>query len=190
MKLGDFGLDEALPLASHLSVPPSLGRDLVGWILRWTGGHPYLTLRVVRSLAESPPAEWTSAAISARVSDLFFSAQGENDSNLQFVRDMLTKKAFNREAVLRVCPSIRPRQARPRQGLDPGQRLAEAVGRGLRARRAARSPQRHTYAHVFQKQWARDHLALYVNWRRRLARVALLRRAGCAGHRAARSAGV
>jgi hypothetical protein len=30
------------------------------------------------------------------------------------------------------------------------------------------------YEQVFQKQWARDHLTLYVNWRRRLTRAALV----------------
>jgi hypothetical protein len=172
IELGDFTLDEALPLASHLSVPPSLGRDLVGWILRWTGGHPYLTLRVVRSLAESPPEEWTDAAISERVSALFFSAQGENDSNLQFVRDMLTKKAFNREAVLRVYYNIRRGERVPDKELD--QVTAWLKLSGVVCRRDGVLEVRNAiYEHVFQKQWARDHLALYVNWRRRLARVAL-----------------
>ena len=56
--------------------------------------------RAVRSLAESPPAGWTTEEIDQRIRHLFFRSGADSDSNLQFVRDMLTKKAFDREAVL------------------------------------------------------------------------------------------
>ena len=169
--LTDFTLDEASPLATHLSVPAPFGRELMGSILRWTGGHPYLTLRAVRSLAESQPAEWTSAAVDQRIRDLFLRAGADSDSNLQFVRDMLTKKAFNREAVLRMYRNIRHGERVPDKELDQVAswlKLSGVVCRRdgvLRVRNAV-------YEHVFDEQWARDHLRLNVNWRRRLTGLA------------------
>ena len=88
------------------------------WILRWTGGHPYLTLRVVRSLDESPPPSWTERAVDERIAELFFSPQRENDSNLQFVRDMLTKNALDKEAVLRTYRNVWRGQRVPDRELD------------------------------------------------------------------------
>ena len=131
-------------------------------------------MRAVRSLAESPPAEWTSAAVDQRIRDLFLRAGADTDSNLQFVRDMLTKKAFNREAVLRMYRNIRRGERVPDKELDQVAswlKLSGVVCRRdgvLRVRNAV-------YEHVFDEQWARDHLRLNVNWRRRLTGLA----AGC-----------
>ena len=171
IELTDFTLDEASPLAKHLSVPAAFGRELIGWILRWTAGHPYLTLRAVRSLAEAPPPVWTAAAVDQRIRDLFLRAGADSDSNLQFVRDMLTKKAFNREAVLRTYRNIRRGERVPDKELDQVAswlKLSGVVCRRdgvLRVRNAV-------YEHVFDEQWARDHLRLNVNWRRRLTGLA------------------
>jgi hypothetical protein len=171
VELTDFTVDEAEPLIAFLGVPPPLERDLITWILLWTGGHPYLTLRVVRSLAEDPPANWTRADVDARISELFFGPKGESDSNLQFVRDMLTKKAFDREAVLRTYRDIRGGVVVIDNELDQVRswlKLSGVVGREagtLRVRNAV-------YRKVFDEAWARHHLSLNLNWRRRLTRVA------------------
>jgi AAA-like domain len=171
IELTDFTFDEASTLASHLALPDSTGRDLIGWILRWTGGHPYLTLRVVRSFAEAPPPEWTDAAVDDRIQSLFLHEGADTDSNLQFVRDMLTKKAFDREAVLRTYERVRRGERVPDTEQDQVTswlKLSGVVGReqgALRVRNAI-------YEQVFDERWTRDHLRLNVNWRRRLTRVA------------------
>jgi hypothetical protein len=173
IELTDFTLDEVLPLADYLPVPPPLARDLLGWIMKWTGGHPYLTLRVVRAFADAAPPQWTEAAVDDRVHALFFGPQGESESNLQFVRDMLSKKAFDREAVLRTYGEVRRGLAVPDNELDlvaSWLKLSGVVGRRgglLRVRNAV-------YERVFDDAWVRHHLRLHVNWRRRLTRVASL----------------
>ncbi len=171
IELTDFTLDEASALVSHLPVPAPVGRDLIARILRWTGGHPYLTLRLVRSLVETPPKELSEAAVSDRVTALFLGAQGESDSNLQFVRDMLTRKAFDREAVLRTYRDVRrggPVKDRELDQVSSWLKLSGIVRRSdgmLRVRNAI-------YEQVFDERWAADHLELNLNWRRRLTRVA------------------
>ncbi len=171
IELTDFTAEEAQALTTHLAVPAPYDRDLVAWTMRWTGGHPYLTLRTIRSLAESPPPEWTAEAVDERINALFFREGGETDSNLQFVRDMLTKKAFDREAVLRTYGRARRGEQVPDQELDlvtSWLKLSGVVCRRegwLRVRNAI-------YEEVFDERWVRDHLRLNVNWRRRLSRLA------------------
>jgi hypothetical protein len=169
--LTDFTLEEAAPLAAYLPVPENLKAELIGWIIRWTGGHPYLTLRALRSLAESPPPHWSSDAVDQRIRHLFLRAGADSDSNLQFVRDMLTKKAFDREAVLRTYGSIRGGDRVPDKELD--QVASWLKLSGIVCRRDGLLKVRNPiYEHVFDVRWARDHLRLNVNWRRRLARLA------------------
>jgi hypothetical protein len=171
IELTDFTLDEASLLADHLAVPEPMRRDLIRWILNWTNGHPYLTLRAFRSLADSPPETWTAGVVDQRIEQLFLRGGAESDSNLQFVRDMLTKKAFNREAVLRTYWNIRRGVEVPDKELDQVDnwlKLSGVVHRQNGMLRV-RNP---IYERVFDEGWARDHLRLHVNWRRRLTKVA------------------
>ena len=171
IELTDFTLDEASVLADYLAVPEPMRRDLIQWILNWTNGHPYLTLRAIRSLADSPPETWTAGVVDQRIEQLFLRGGAESDSNLQFVRDMLTKKAFNREAVLRTYWNIRRGGDVPDKQLDQVDnwlKLSGVVHRQNGMLRV-RNP---IYERVFDEQWARDHLRLHVNWRRRLTKVA------------------
>lgn len=169
--LTDFTLDEASRLTEHLPMVGTAAKEVVGWVLRWTGGHPYLTLRTIRSLAESPPPAWTAAAVDERVHALYLAEGAETDSNLQFVRDMLTKKAFNREAVLRTYERVRRGEQVPDLELDQVTSWLKLSGIVVSRNHwlRVRNP---IYEHVFDVRWAHEHARLNVNWRRRLARLA------------------
>jgi len=91
--LRDFTPAEAAPLAAGLPLPPEQAQQALGWILGWTGGHPYLSQRLCSVLAADPLAEWSEAAVDQAVGRSFFGERSEQDNNLQFVRDMLTKRA-------------------------------------------------------------------------------------------------
>ena len=171
IELTDFTTQEAAVLAGHLAVPPDTAGAFIDAILRWTSGHPYLTMRALRSLAETPPPAWSTTAVDARVRELFLGPGGEGDTNLQFVRDMLTKKAFNREAVLAAYDAIRSGASVHDKELDQVAswlKLSGIVRRQdglLRVRNAI-------YEQVFDQRWARVHRRLHINWRRRLTRAA------------------
>ena len=171
IELTDFTTDEAAVLAGHLAIPPDTAGAFIDAIVRWTSGHPYLTMRALRSLAETPPPAWNANEVDGRVRELFLGPGGETDTNLQFVRDMLTKKAFNREAVLAAYEDIRNGASVPDKELDQVAswlKLSGIVRRQdglLRVRNAI-------YEQVFDQRWARFHRRLHINWRRRLAQAA------------------
>ncbi|MFL6280014.1 MAG: AAA-like domain-containing protein [Vicinamibacterales bacterium] len=169
LDLIDFTFEEALPLAAHLPISNEHRSDVMRWILHWTGGHPYLTLRVVRSFDDAPAPSWTERAVDERVAELFFSQAGENDSNLQFVRDMLTKNAFDKEAVLRTYRDVRRGRPFPDRELDQVAAWLKLSGVVCR-RDGALEVRNAIYERVFDQRWARHHLWLHTNWRRRAAR--------------------
>ena len=171
IELTDFTLDEASELANHLAVPEPLRRDLIEWILQWTNGHPYLTLRVIRSLADSSPSAWSASLVDERIEELFLRAGADSDSNLVFVRDMLTKKAFNREAVLRTYWNIRRGHQVADKELDQVDTWLKLSG-VVRRQDGLLRVRNPIYERVFDERWARDHLRLHVNWRRRLTTLA------------------
>jgi hypothetical protein len=54
LELGDFDAarDDLAPLAAALHVEPNVGSAMLARVLYWTGGHPYLTMRVVQNMIE------------------------------------------------------------------------------------------------------------------------------------------
>jgi len=52
VNLTDFLPAEALPLAAGLGTTPEQSQQVLGWVLEWTGGHPYLTQRLCQAVVD------------------------------------------------------------------------------------------------------------------------------------------
>ena len=102
VELNDFTAAEAAPLARGLTGEESIARDLLTRVLHWTGGHPYLTQRLCRALAEAltpevsegigeatlPPLLPNARTVDLLAEKLFLSRQArDRDDNLIFVRE-------------------------------------------------------------------------------------------------------
>ena len=91
--LSDFTFDEAKPFIAGFDMPPDKAEKILGWVMKWTGGHPYLTQKLCATIASEHVRDWTEQDINSTVTRTFFDVTSEEDHNLQFVRDMLTKRA-------------------------------------------------------------------------------------------------
>jgi hypothetical protein len=106
IELNDFTTVEAAPLARGLIGEEALSREMLGRVLHWTGGHPYLTQRLCRALAESlvqqeaehgsgpsiPPLLPNLRTVDLLAEKLFLSRQArDRDDNLIFVRERLLR---------------------------------------------------------------------------------------------------
>ncbi|OUL22646.1 hypothetical protein BV378_22175 [Nostoc sp. RF31YmG] len=115
--LTDFTFEEALPLAEGLSLPSDEAKQVLRWVLNWTGGHPYLTQRLCAVLLAQVKDEGlkttgksyfsNEAVVEQIVSSTFFGLMSKQDNNLQFVRDMLLKRAPEQTYVLDTYRKIR-----------------------------------------------------------------------------------
>jgi hypothetical protein len=105
--LTDFTFAEALPLADGLGQPPDEARDVLHRVMYWTAGHPYLTQRLCDAIAEQKQESWSEADVDGVVTRTFFGETSEQDHNLQFVRDMLIKRAPDATSVLATYQEIR-----------------------------------------------------------------------------------
>jgi hypothetical protein len=94
VELSDFTAAEAAPLAAGL---PG-GEKLLNRILYWTNGHPYLTQRLCRAVAEDEAAT-NASGVDRQCEELFLSSRSrESDDNLLFVsRRLLSSDADVRE---------------------------------------------------------------------------------------------
>lgn len=97
--LTDFTIDESLYLATGFQMSPEAARQVLGWVRDWTNGHPYLTQRLCRVIADQQREVWTEEDVAQLVASTFLGEKSKQDNNLQFVADMLTKRAQELEQV-------------------------------------------------------------------------------------------
>jgi hypothetical protein len=91
--LDDFTFDEASPLAAGFGLPKAESRLILGWVMKWTNGHPLLTQQVCRAIAEQGKNHWNERQVDDLITGTFFGAQAEQNIHLKAVRDLLTQRA-------------------------------------------------------------------------------------------------
>jgi len=160
----DFTFEEALPLADGLELPTDEARQVLRWVLKWTGGHPYLTQRLCRVIAEQYRSNWTEAEVDRTVANTFLGKMSEHDNNLQFVRDMLTKRAPDQDrlGVLSTYKEIRlgrgPVRDEEQSPIKSHLKLSGVVKRED-GKLHVRNP---IYREVFDRGWIQEHWP--VSW--------------------------
>ena len=95
LNLSDFTLAEAAPLQQGL--PSAMAKALLQRVVYWTDGHPYLTQRLCAALAAevqqaAPDTSSPTAQVDALVTELFCDQRAAQDSNLDFVKNMLSER--------------------------------------------------------------------------------------------------
>jgi hypothetical protein len=110
IELKDFTPEEAAPLAAGLERDDRLAKKLLDRILYWTGGHPYLTQVLCRTVAEDPEVH-NSAGVDRHCEKLFLSPRArEKDDNLLFVSRRVLSGDIDRAGLLHLYETIRARK--------------------------------------------------------------------------------
>lgn len=154
--LSDFTVEEALPLAEGLNLPLAHAQQVVKWMLHWTGGHPYLTQRLCQVVANDTAQAYSKGDIRALVTRTFLGDMSEQDENLRFVHDMLTRRAPNPEMVIGAYRSIRMGWNRV---LDEEQSIIKShlkLSGVVQRERRMLTVRNRIYASVFDWQWIRQ----------------------------------
>lgn len=171
VELSDFGIEEAAPLAEGLGLPRKQANRVLRWVFDWTDGHPYLTQRLCRAIAEQKRARWNKSAVKALVCSMFFGDKSRQDANLGFVRTMLLKAPDppGPTLVLATYQQIRDRR---RSVLDEEQSSAKSHLKlsGLVMRHQGTLHVRNRiYDSVFNDRWIKEHLP--TSWPERMRRI-------------------
>lgn len=173
--LTDFTFEETLPLAAGLGLEDDQARQVLRWILKWTNGHPYLTQRICKELAEQGRVDWTQDQVNEFVNRTFLRPGSAPDRNLVFVRDMLTKRAPNGTTVLTTYQRIRAGkenvydevQSIPKNHL----KLSGIVRPEKRGEKTVLDLRNPIYKEVFNERWTSEHLP--INWLKRARQAGL-----------------
>lgn len=91
IELDDFTSEDAKPLARGLHTEGPRAAQLLGRVLYWTSGHPYLTQRICLALARDLQAN-RPGDVDRRCDELFLNTRArDRDDNLVFVRDRILR---------------------------------------------------------------------------------------------------
>ncbi len=153
--LTDFTFEEARPLARGLGATNEHCEQALRRILHWTDGHPYLTQKLCQTVTTNG-TDCDEARIDSAVESELLSPQASlNDSNLNFVRDRVTKSGKLTPAMLKVYRRIRrgekvidDTRSPVHSGLKLSGLLVQREERSLRVRN-------FIYERVFTDEWAK-----------------------------------
>jgi tetratricopeptide (TPR) repeat protein len=161
--LADFTAQQAIPLADGLGLPPVEAGQVLTWILDWTGGHPYLTQRLCAAAATSPTKIWDVAAVDKLVEETFLGEQSAQDSNLQFVPDMLIQRAPDKAAVLKTYRRIHASKAVPDEERSPVKAHLKLSG-VIKQKGGNLSIRNRIYEQVFNQKWIGQNMPRDWTW--------------------------
>jgi hypothetical protein len=161
IELADFVEAETEPLVRGLaqasSAQPALDvKQLIKRILYWTNGHPYLTQRLFRAVAEAAEvgdAGQEEVLVDRLCHELFLSGRArESDDNLLFVRERLLRTKGDLAVLLELYERVWNKETIEDNELDPtiNQLRLSGIVRVTGKRLAVRN---RIYEHVFGLQW-------------------------------------
>ncbi len=107
IELHDFTVAEAAPLARGLRRDDKLNDSLLKRVLYWTNGHPFLTQRLCRAIADDAGVEG-KGDVDRLCNDLFLTRRAQElDDNLLFVRDSILRSEEDKAALLDLYGKVR-----------------------------------------------------------------------------------
>ena len=174
IELTDFTPDEARVLVTGLSYESRDREAILERVLYWTAGHPYLTQKLCRAVAEEPCDGVNYADLVDRVVNRYFLGPQavRTEENLKFVAGRLKHDASSSKPLLRLLTRVRHGTAvtyDPTSGLHVALKLSGVVAPGTGGRLALRN---RIYNRVFTANWAKTDRLLGAVWVRRSMRYA------------------
>jgi TolB-like protein len=175
IELADFTPVEAAPLAAGLRrctepVTPNetplanetagneQARRLLDRVLYWTNGHPHLTQRLCRAVAETTAAPVDESIIDRLCEELFLSARArERDDNLLFVRERVLRSGADLTHLLTLYEHIHRRQRVPDDEANPLNEILRLSGI-VRMVKGCLQVRNRVYLRVFDRHWIKANL--------------------------------
>lgn len=155
IELRDFTQSEAAPLVFGFRQRGNSAKSLLGRVLYWTGGHPYLTQRLCLEASSDESLERTSDV--DRISyELFLSSQARvRDDNLLFVRQQMLRSEMDLAALLEIYRRIRTGKRVADNHSNPLVNVLQLSGI-TRTERDRLRVRNRIYSRVFDQRWIRE----------------------------------
>jgi WD40 repeat protein len=159
IELKDFTPDEARPLARGLAAGAE-GLAALARVLHWTDGHPFLTQRLCKAVAEEADGAGPSPADVDRACEQLFFGRGarEREDNLMFVADRLLRSDADPAALLTLYGRVRAGRGVSEEAAGPLRDALHLCGVVRTDDRGRLRVRNRIYARAFDSAWVRENL--------------------------------
>ncbi len=155
--LNDFTDEEALTLKEGLGKGEEQNRALLRRILHWTGGHPYLTQRVCRAVAEDAAIQ-DARGIDKLIDELFIAKRAaDHDDNLVFVREAMLRSEADLTGLLQLYSKVRRKKSIPDDDTNPLISILTLSGI-TRSEKGLLRVRNRVYERAFDDSWIKSNL--------------------------------
>lgn len=159
IELADFSRSEAMLLAGGLRREPDQAQMLLDRVLHWTGGHPYLTQKACRAVAQDPEIR-VAEQVDAVVEELFLTAKAsDEDDNLQFVKRWMLSNEALRPQLWELFGQVLSATRVPRDDTPPELLGILRLAGIVRFEGDVMEVRNRIYARVFDQDWLCAHRA-------------------------------
>jgi AAA-like domain len=181
IELHDFAEAEAAPLAKGLRREENLATRLLGRVLYWSGGHPYLTQRLCQAVADDATVK-APEGVDRICAELFFSRRAqERDDNLLFVRERMLRSEVDLAGLLSLYAQVHQKKRVRDDETNPLVSILRLSGI-TRVEDGSLRARNRIYARVFDREWMAQNMPDAELRRQRAAyRRGLLRATAVAG---------
>ncbi|MDX2032322.1 MAG: AAA-like domain-containing protein [Blastocatellia bacterium] len=157
IELRDFTEAEATQLAEGLRRDEPLASELLKRIFHWTGGHPYLTQRLCKAVAEDART-MNPRGVDQLCEEMFFARRAsEQDDNLLFVRERMLRSEVDLVGLLTLYAKLRRGRSVEDEETNPLVTVLRLSGIA-RADQGRLHPRNRIYAQVFDQAWIAKHM--------------------------------
>jgi WD40 repeat protein len=154
--LQELSFDDADPLQEGLdAIYPGNGRRILERIFYWTDGHPYLTQKICKAIAEDTKANWSNDAIDNLVRELFLSEESRKEANLKFIQDRVLSNEQYGELLKFYKRSLKSRIRDNGQSIVQNQLMLSGL---LTSEDGYVKVRNRIYRTVFDEKWIRQHM--------------------------------
>jgi len=160
--LQELSFEDAAPLQDGLEkVCPGEGKKILERIFYWTNGHPYLTQKICRTIAETVKTDWSDSEVDDLVNRLFLAEESRKEANLKFIQDRILSNEQLTQ-LLKVYKQVRRGKVRENgQSIVHNQLMLSGL---LTARDGYLVIRNKIYGAVFSEHWINSNTP--KNWQR------------------------
>jgi hypothetical protein len=129
------------------------GKEILDWILNWTGGQPYLTQKIGDDLVKHHNGQVQQSDIDSAVERLFL-AEAKNETNLRSIRDRVKDNPYAAK-MLRIYQNILHGKQMPNEEHSVEQNELKLTGLIRVTPQGMLAVRNRLYARVFDESWVK-----------------------------------
>lgn len=149
---------------------PKQGREVLQWVLNWTGGQPYLTQKLCAEVADADGTSISKSTVDELVETIFLSDQARTETNLRAIRDRIQNSPYLME-MLDVYKRVLAGKRIAAEERSIAQNELKLTGLLRVSPQGILQVRNNIYEHIFDLNWAKSSVPANVTNRRLIAAI-------------------